>query len=128
MAGDRSRGHGVLEGEVMRILWAQDSSVGATTIWEAFDDAARPALTTLLTVLERLRTKGLVVREQVSPRRVRFSAARSEDEHASLRMLDALATTDDRQAALLQFAGNLDEADVALLRKALDAPPRQPKK
>lgn len=125
MAGRRSRGHGMLETEVMRVLWQFDEPVGAGAIREAFDDDSRPALTTLLTVLERLRGKGMVIRDEVSPRRVRFFPARREDEEASMRMLDALDTTDDRRAALLRFAGNLADDDVALLRRALDSRPRE---
>ena len=46
-----------------------------------------PAYTTLMTALERLQKKGDVVRSGDSPRKVRFRAARSGDEHVGRSML-----------------------------------------
>ena len=43
-------------------------------------------------------------------------------------MLTALNNTGDREAALLQFAGNLDEADVELLMSAFNRSNRKHKR
>lgn len=120
MAGKRSREPGELEAEVLRILRGFDGPVGARDVQALFGDP-RPAYTSLLTILERLRLKGLVEREDLSPRRVRFRAVHSEEESASEAMLEALGEADDRRAVLLHFAGNLDATDVAFLRDALTA-------
>lgn len=118
MAGERTRERGELEGEVLRILWAAAQPLGARDIQARFTGHI-PAYTTLMTALERLQNKGDVVRVDDGTRRVRFQAARSGDEHVGRSMLTALSRAEDRRAALLQFAGNLDEHDLDLLRCAL---------
>lgn len=102
----------------MRILWEQAEPIGAGQI-RAEVPGPSPAYTTVLTVLDRLEQKGQVVRSGDSPRRVRFRAARSGDEHASSAMVDALAVAQDREAALLRFAGTLTAEDAAVLRQAI---------
>lgn len=114
----RRRAWGALEDEVLRLLRAQERPVSAQELRAAFDEG-RPAYSTVMTALDRLHRKGLVVREADSPRKVRFAAARPGHEHASSSMLTALTEAPDRQAALLSFAGNLAPEDVEVLRRAL---------
>lgn len=118
MAGERTRKWGELEGEVMRVLWQASAPMSARDIQAVFTGHV-PAYTTLMTALERLQKKGDVVRSGDSPRKVRFRAARSGDEHVGRSMMTALDGAGDRQAALLQFAGNLAEEDLDLLRSAI---------
>lgn len=118
MAGERTRQRGELEGEVMRILWEASEPLSARDIQAVFTGHV-PAYTTLMTALERLQKKGDVVRSGDSPRKVRFHAARSGDEHVGRSMMTALDGAGDRQAALLQFAGNLADEDLDLLRSAI---------
>src|SRR5699024_3619906 len=73
---------------------------------------------TVSTVLERLRGKNMVTRSGSAAQGYRFAPSRSDDEHTSSLMLSALGSSQDREAALLKFAGNLDQGDVELLRKA----------
>lgn len=122
MAGERTRERGELEGEIMRILWDASEPVSARDIQDVFTGHI-PAYTTLMTALDRLQKKGDVVRSGDSPRKIRFHAARSGDEHVGLSMMTALDGAGDRQAALLQFAGNLEEEDLDLLRGALTGKP-----
>ncbi|SJN47174.1 Transcriptional regulator, MecI family [Microbacterium esteraromaticum] len=118
MAGERTRERGELEGTVMRILWEASEPLSARDIQAVFTGHV-PAYATLMTALERLQKKGDVVRSGDSPRKVRFRAARSGDEHVGRSMMTALDGAGDRQAALLQFAGNLAEEDLDLLRGAI---------
>lgn len=118
MPGERTRERGELEGQVMRILWGASEPLSARDIQAVFTGHV-PAYTTLMTALERLQKKGDVIRSGDSPRKVRFRAARSGDEHVGRSMMTALDGAGDRQAALLQFAGNLAEEDLDLLRGAI---------
>lgn len=118
MAGERTRERGELEAEVMRILWEASAPMSARDIQAVFTGHV-PAYTTLMTALDRLQKKGDVVRLGDSPRKVRFRAARSGDEHVGRSMMTALDGAGDRQAALLQFAGNLAEEDLDMLRGAI---------
>ena len=120
MSGVRLRAPGELEAEVLRILRASGGFVGAREVQDAFATST-PAYTTILTALDRLVEKGEVEREQLSPRKMRFRAARSAAEDASATMRGALDAIDDRRAALLKFAGDLDDDDLALLRSAIRA-------
>ena len=113
------RDRGELEARVMAALWRHDAALTAREIQAAITDPT-PAITTVLTVLERLRAKGRVVREEGAST-IRFGAAKSESEDAVEKMLRSLTATADRQAALVQLAGNLDARDADTLRQALDA-------
>lgn len=121
MTAIRTRARGELEGGIMRILWEADAPLSAKQIQGTFDGHT-PAYTTVMTSLERLRRKGQVVRSGESPRKVRFRAARSQQEHASEVMISALGEATNRTATLLRFAGNLGAEDVEVLRRAIDRP------
>lgn len=123
MSGIRHRERGELEAEVLRLLRSQGRPIAARELQALFSGNI-PAYTTLMTALSRLEKKGEVRRWGISPRRIRFEATRSDDEQASVAMLSALEDAGDRQAALLAFAGNLDEGDIALLRNAFGRPAR----
>lgn len=114
----RSRDRGQLEAEILRVLRGSPEPLGAEQI-RARLTGADLAATTVLTVLHRLSVKGEVVREELSPRRVRFRAAKTEAQSASASMRATLTGSDDRRAVLLAFAGDLDDDDLALLRAAL---------
>ena len=118
MAGEMKRERGELEGSILKALWGADEPIGASEIQERIPEP-KPAYTTVLTVLDRLVAKGLVARSGTSLRKVKFSAAKSSEEIASATMLGALEDVLDRQEALLKFAGNLSQDDIALLTKAL---------
>jgi predicted transcriptional regulator len=115
------RSRGVLETAVLRILWHSRRPLTAREIQACFDQDARvPALTTVLTVLDRLRVKQLVDKASSEGGFV-FSAARSQSGYVADAMMAALATAEDRSPALLQFAATLDPGDLATLRRALSA-------
>jgi predicted transcriptional regulator len=120
MSGKRTRQPGQLETDVMRVLWNSSERVTASQIREAID-APHPALTTTLTVLERLRAKGLVERIDTPLSPILFSATVSETSHAAKAMELVLEQSSNRDAALLRFAGGLSEHEISLLRNALTA-------
>ncbi|PNL16951.1 BlaI/MecI/CopY family transcriptional regulator [Micrococcus sp. FDAARGOS_333] len=115
MTSVRTREWGGLERELLRLLREQAAPVSARQLQDLFAEPV-PAYTTLMTALTRLERKALIVRVEESPRKVRFSIRRSDGQDVSVSMMSALDEAGDRQAALLAFAGNLDDDDVALLR------------
>jgi len=117
------RDRGQLEADVMRQLWAAGGPRTAREIQAGFGTDA-PAVTTVLTVLDRLRRKGLVNRSDARTN-ITFSAAQSESDRAVEAMLQSLQTTGDRQAVLLRFAGDLDNSDAEVLRRALEGRTRR---
>ena len=103
---------------MLQILWQAAGPLTARQIQERFDSSAVPALTTILTVLDRLRVKDLVDKA-TADRGYVFAASQSQSGYVAEAMRAALATAEDRSPALLQFAATLDDRDLDTLRRAL---------
>ena len=115
-----ARRRGALEAEVLQLLRSADHPLTARELQSGFADDA-PAVTTVLTVLDRLCRKGLVTRSDARTN-ITFTAAQSESEQAvetMLQSLQGISGSRDRRAVLLQFAGDLDADDAELLARAL---------
>ena len=108
---------GELEGAVMNVVWATPDGATAREIVSALP-GPELAITTVLTVLDRLQRKGMVERERVG-RAHRYTAARSREDFLSALMSDALDSTDDRGAVLARFLGAMRPDDTDTLRKLL---------
>jgi len=113
-----TRHRGELEAEVMDILWSAPRPLTAKDIQACFVRDV-PAITTIITVLDRMRTKGSVEREATGGRSHVFRAAVSRENQIAQVMADALAGAEDQTAALMLFAGSLSDDDRAFLGKAL---------
>jgi predicted transcriptional regulator len=118
-------GSGQLERAVLQVLWETPTPVAARDVLAALarrDDAERElAVTTVLTVLDRLRRKGLVQRER-DGRAHLYQASVTREEYVASLMLDALGQAPDRGAALTRFLGGVSAADTDHLRQALGPP------
>lgn len=117
------RARGQLEHEVMEALWQSPEGLSVRALVDRLDGP--PAMTTIFTIVERLEGKGLVSREGTRGSGYVFHATSSREDDIVKTMLVSLTGTDDRHAALLRFAGELDEHDAAILRNALDAKRRR---
>ena len=111
------RGRGRLERAVMDCLWDRPEGLAASEVVELLEPDP-PALTTVLTVLDRLRAKGLVTRQREGAS-YRHRPVRSREELAAEAMVDALTDTGDRSMVLSRFVAAVSDADAALLREAL---------
>jgi predicted transcriptional regulator len=114
-------GLGDLERAVMDHLWASDHPQTVRQVHEGLCAHRDLAYTTVMTVLQRLARKGLVVQIR-DDRAHRYTAESGRDELVAGLMVDALAQaadSDDRHAALVHFVERVgaDEADA--LRRAL---------
>ena len=117
MATNRNRGE--LEADIMSILWQNSTPMTAKEVQAQFTQNI-PAITTLITVLDRMCGKGQVVKDSSGGRSQTYAASQSRIDHVTSTMNDALQSADDHVAALLLFAGSLSEEDRAFLRKAID--------
>lgn len=107
---------GELERKVMDVLWADfDRGLNARDVEERLPGYA---YTTLLTVLDRLRRKGLVRRAK-DGRAFRYVAVTNREEYSAELMREALGTATDRDAVLVRFAETVSSADASVLRDAL---------
>ncbi|BDU11351.1 penicillinase repressor [Aurantimicrobium sp. INA4] len=114
-----SRNRGELEAAIMDILWASETALTAKEVQATFTENV-PAITTLITVLDRMCAKGQVTKSASGGRSFVFSATTNKVDHVTDLMNNALLSADDHVAALLHFAGTLSEDDRAFLRKAID--------
>lgn len=114
-----SRNRGELEADLMNVLWNASGPLTAREVQDSFTVKV-PAITTVITVLDRMRAKGSVVREATGGRSHVFSATRSRVLDITETMSTALHGADDRTAALLLFAGALSEEDRQFLRAAIE--------
>jgi predicted transcriptional regulator len=117
----------------MEVLWARgtpDDSVAGATVREVTGALAdrRLAYTTVMTVLDRLAGKGMVVRAR-DGRAWRYRPAATREAYIAQLMLEALdlaqpgtaaAEVGDRGAALVRFARSVSGDEAELLRAALE--------
>jgi predicted transcriptional regulator len=126
MASERtSRGRGDLEREVMAQLWSAGEPLTVRQVHEALGRGGsdQSAYTTVMTVLDRLAKKGVVVQEKAD-RAYRYRPVQTREEMTAALMLDALGAAPDdatRDAALVHFVGRMDPDDAQALAAALEA-------
>jgi predicted transcriptional regulator len=113
---------GELEREVMDHLWSSREPQTVRQVHEALAERRDLAYTTIMTVLQRLAKKNLVVQHR-DDRAHRYAPTHGRDELVAGLMVDALdqaADSGSRVAALVHFVERVgvDEADA--LRRALD--------
>lgn len=117
---EQRRAHGGLKARIVELLWHNDVGLTAKEIQVRFgDDGQVPALSTILTVLERMRKSGDVVRVLGDAGEYLYSPTPAEADQAVESMLGVLMQSSDRTDVLLGFAGSLDANDLETLRKAI---------
>ncbi len=114
-----TRARGQLEAELMHFLWNVDRPLTARQVQQLFNVDV-PALTTVITVLDRMAAKGRLTRAAESGKAATYQPVQSRVEQATRSLTEALAMSADRQTALMHLAGSLTPEDLKLLRDALD--------
>lgn len=116
-------GLGELERAVMDHLWDSSEPQTVRQVHEALATHRELAYTTVMTVLQRLAKKQLVV-QQRDDRAHQYVPLHSRDELVASLMVDALAQAPEsggRAAALVHFVGQVGADEAAALRDALAA-------
>ncbi len=111
---------GELEASIMDVVWAADHAVRVREILERLDRDPPLAYTTVQTVTEILHRKGWLVRDR-DGRAHRYAPAASREDYVAGMMSEALSVAGNRTATLVRFLEDMDRAEIAELRKALDA-------
>ena len=114
-AGNR-RGAGELAGEVLGILHAAGEPLSPADVRERLGGDL--AYTTVVTILYRLHTKGVLARERAG-RAYRYTPVADEPGLAARRMATVLAAEADREAVLARFVSGLSDEDEKALRRML---------
>ncbi len=98
-------------------VWAHPSGVTAREALDRLPDDL--AYNTVMTILNRLWTKGLLRRDREG-RAYRYQSVYSEAELMASRMNEVLGLASDRPATLSRFVSELSTDDGAVLRDLLD--------
>jgi predicted transcriptional regulator len=114
-AGNR-RGAGELASEVLAILQAAGKPLSPADVRERLGGDL--AYTTVVTILSRLQTKGVLDRERAG-RAYRYTPVTDEPGLAARRMASVLAGEADREAVLARFVSGLSDEDEQALRRML---------
>ncbi|MER7968375.1 BlaI/MecI/CopY family transcriptional regulator [Streptomyces sp. NPDC096080] len=114
--GGNRRGQGELEAQVLTALRAAQEPVPAAWVLERLGGTL--AYTTVVTILTRLHTKGVVTRRRAG-RSFAWTAATGEAGLAAHRMRRVLDGESDREAVLASFVSSLPRQDEELLRRLL---------
>lgn len=102
----------------MAVIWRHAKPVPVRLVVDELAGERAVAYTTAITVIERLRAKGWLVRERQG-RSYLYAATCDEHEYTAHLMNSVLHGSGDRSAALLSFAGQLEASEVEALREAL---------
>ncbi|QZT64950.1 BlaI/MecI/CopY family transcriptional regulator [Mycolicibacterium austroafricanum] len=111
---------GELERSVMDHLWSAGEPQTVRQVHEALAAHRDLAYTTIMTVLQRLAKKNLVVQHR-DDRAHRYAPTHGRDELVAGLMVDALdqAAAGSREAALVHFVERVGADEAAALRRAL---------
>lgn len=113
----RHLGH--LETAVMDRLWAWDEPALVREVLEDLQRERDIAYTTVMTVMENLHRKGVLVRAR-DGRAYRYTPTQSREEYTAATMEEVLASATDRSAALMHFVQHIDDEELAALKAMLD--------
>lgn len=111
---------GDLEAAIMDVMWAAASPLRVREVASQLNRDRPLAFTTVQTVMENLYRKGWLSRRKTG-RAYWYVPVRSREDYVAVLMGEALAVADDRAATLLRLLEDMDPAEVAQLRAALDA-------
>ncbi|GAA3513253.1 putative transcriptional regulator [Streptosporangium album] len=118
------RGLGDLESAIMNRLWAYHRPASVRDVLEDLRREREIAYTTVMTVMDKLHTKGLLRRKAVGRAYVYETVATKEAYTADL-MRDTLASSGNQAATLVHFLERLTPEESAALEAALKVyPPR----
>jgi predicted transcriptional regulator len=109
---------GELEDAVMTRVWEWNRPVTVREVLEDLRQDRSIAYTTVMTVLDNLRQKGWVRREQEG-RAYRYAAVSTRAAYSAALMNDAWAESDNPAAALVAFFGMMSPEQTEALRDAL---------
>ncbi|MFI7638865.1 BlaI/MecI/CopY family transcriptional regulator [Nonomuraea sp. NPDC049400] len=118
------RGLGELESTIMDRMWARRRPASVRDVLEDLRQERTIAYTTVMTVMDKLHTKGLLKRRPVGRAYVYEPVASKEAYTADL-MRSALADSGNQAATLVHFLERLTAEEAAALEAALQVFPHR---
>ena len=115
---------GPLEAEIMDHAWTRDEPVTVREVVDSVGVRHDLAYTTVMTVMERLSTKGFLVRRKVG-RAYSYKARLSRDDYSAALVRSVLAASKDRRSVLLGFVRSVKEDDLKELERLVKQAQRE---
>ncbi|MBO8202643.1 BlaI/MecI/CopY family transcriptional regulator [Streptomyces smyrnaeus] len=109
---------GELEDAVMTRVWRWNRPVTVREVLEDLQNERTVAYTTVMTVMDNLRQKGWLRRDQEG-RAYRYAAVSTRAAYSAALMHEAWSASDNPAAALVDFFGMMSPEQVDVLRNAL---------
>ena len=110
----------ILENAIMLMLWQEPGPLTPRQVKSRLDPDHPVAYTTVMTVLTRLWSKGMLKRYRVG-RAYAYAPTKSQALHAANRMEGILEGVDDRAVTLGRFVEKLSVSDREELMRVLNA-------
>jgi len=110
---------GDLEGAIMDVMWTADGPLRVREVSGALNRDRPLAFNTVQTVMENLFRKGWLSRRKEG-RAYWYVPVRSREDYVAGLLGEALAASRDQAATLVRLVEDLDPAEVAQLRAAMD--------
>ncbi|MFF4615107.1 MULTISPECIES: BlaI/MecI/CopY family transcriptional regulator [Nonomuraea] len=118
------RGLGELESTIMERMWARRQPASVRDVLEELQQERTIAYTTVMTVMDKLHTKGLLKREPVR-RAYIYEPVASKEAYTADLMRAALAGSGNQAATLVHFLERLTPEEATALEAALQVfPPK----
>ena len=111
---------GELETAIMQVVWSSAGPVTVRGVLGRLDRDPEPAYTTVMTVMDNLHRKGMVVRER-DGRAWAYQSAQPREDFEAESMASVLETAADRDATLLSFIGKISPDELTRLRDLMDS-------
>ena len=115
---------GDLEAAIMDAVWASPGPVRVREVADQLNRQRALAFNTVQTVMENLYYKGWLTRRK-DGRAYSYTQARSREDYAARLVSEALEVAPHPAATLMRVVEDLDPAEVAELRAALEAAARR---
>jgi predicted transcriptional regulator len=111
---------GELEAAIMDVMWAAGGPLRVRVVADELNRARPLAFNTVQTVMENLFRKGWLNRRK-DGRAYFYVTVRSQEDYVAGLLSEALAVARDPAATLVRLVEDLEPAEIAQLRVALDA-------
>ncbi|MEV4896639.1 BlaI/MecI/CopY family transcriptional regulator [Nonomuraea sp. NPDC050790] len=116
------RGLGELESTIMDRMWAYHKPASVRDVLEDLRKDREIAYTTVMTVMDKLHTKGLLKRKPVGRAYV-YEPIASKEAYTAELMRDSLAASGNQAATLVHFLERLTPEEATALEAALQVFP-----
>lgn len=110
---------GDLEARVMNLLWDALRPMSVRAVLAEVNRDRDLAYTTVMTVLDKLHSKGWVERG-LAGRAYMYAPTASREQYTAMLMAEAMTVSQDRRAAFAHFVEQMDPEALVALRDAVD--------